>query len=266
MLVTAIAFVPGIHRHEFHKAQWPETNLIPPPPELRDYILREELGVASCHIDVDVLLSHQAIEDILEVLHELNFIAKEVILLPIGNLPFGECVEHLWIEILLIVDIIESHFDDTLRSDSRIQQMVLEDPQQQIGFACSPEPSDNFNKPVIFPGNQFVQISVSLYFHDHPHAVDFCYYCNFLLHQSLLIWESSLETSCMPRYTIRTQHFPMGVSLTGLQSNHTGTCSAEYGGKCVYMQCSVKEECMESKRKQHVDTLISKRYNRLKNP
>ena len=87
-------------------------DLVPPPPELGDHILREEAGVAPGHINIHVLHPGQTVQNRFKLVQKLDLIQQDIVH-PVVLDAFLEIgVEHIGVSECTIFKGIKGDLDD----------------------------------------------------------------------------------------------------------------------------------------------------------
>ena len=142
--------------------------LITPAPEFRDDVPGKEFGVASGDVDIHIGHTHEAVQHGLKFPQQLHLIQEDVIH-PIVHQPLLHgWVQDLRVPELFILKGIKGNFNNMIPRHPLLQQMPLKKRKQQIGLAAPPHTGDHFDKAIVLPGNEFMEIPIPFDFHGGP--------------------------------------------------------------------------------------------------
>ena len=101
----------------------------------------------------------EAIEDILEFVHELNFVQKNIVHPVIFEARRHVLITCIGISQFLIFAVIQGYANDMIVINAFFMQMLTEKIKQQERFAATADTRNNLDEPVMLVGNKAAQIS-----------------------------------------------------------------------------------------------------------
>ena len=142
--------------------------------------MRQHPGIAARDIDIRIPLFQQTVQYVVEgdinvgvalqlfSADKLDLVEKDIIPLPfIRHTRFQILRENERVTVFGVQRVVERKRNDTVGCDTRPQQVLPIEREQQKGLAAPADARDDFDEPVVFFCDQTVQIRFAINIHSH---------------------------------------------------------------------------------------------------
>jgi hypothetical protein len=111
-------------------------------------VAREELGVAAGDVDFDILLKKERGQHTGKILYTLYFVQKDIVGIVIHHGVLYIVLQMVRIKEGTVFPLLQVYEDDMLLGHSTIQQVLLKQALEKVGFTTAAKTTNNFDVPV----------------------------------------------------------------------------------------------------------------------